>query len=574
MKPSAIALVTIAACTSAVRPFSFRDPLLVDPDTRAVSVPCRPDPDKNDPRRQTCAPREYVSPFVWDQLDNLVFRRLSRALAFATTGQARNANSLDEVADSSWFTNRPKLPPADPAAPGSCTPEDVLPGPDDVAPGTWVIDHGKDNGSSLGFRVDIPGKGKYMLKADDTGKADRASAASVIGSAIYHAIGFNTSCEQVVVIRKEQLRLTAGLKSIDNAGLSHPFDDKALVKVLESTTHLHGGAFRMQASKWLPGLSIGPFRYIGTRDDDPNDVVDHADRRELRGSRLLAAGIDHGDAREQNSMDVWMSDDASNKRASPGHVVHYILDTSDTLGGEVGIDEMSKRLGYAYEFDPATIVRSLFDFGAEEWPWDRAHRTPGKERFGYFGYQEFDPSGWRPFYPNPAFVRMTERDGAWMARKIARFSPDDVRSYVELGKWSDPSDVDYLTRILLERQRKLLERYLSKLSPLGDVHVEGSHRVCATDFARLRSLYAPQIFKYSVFERAEGLDRRLPARVEADGRVCFDVISQPHGPRPDADPHRRIEVSIRNGTGAGPLIVHLFDLEQRGVKLVGLTRRE
>ena len=75
----------------------------------------------------------------------------------------------------------------------------MLPAPDEVTDGAWVIDHGKDNGATLGFRVDVPGKGKYMLKADDTGKPERASAASVIGAAIYDAVGFNTTCEQVVV---------------------------------------------------------------------------------------------------------------------------------------------------------------------------------------------------------------------------------------------------------------------------------------------------------------------------------------------------------------------------------------
>ena len=41
---------------------------------------------------------------------------------------------------------------------------------------------GKDNGSTEGFRVEIPGKGRYMLKADDAGSPERASAASVIGA--------------------------------------------------------------------------------------------------------------------------------------------------------------------------------------------------------------------------------------------------------------------------------------------------------------------------------------------------------------------------------------------------------
>src|SRR5690349_21460221 len=175
-----LALVAVS-CASAPRPFPLREPLLVDTDMRPVSVTCRPDPDPKEPNRQTCAPREYISPFVWDHLDNTVFAPVSRGLALETHGEAANANSMDEVADSSWFTNHPRSElKEDDEAPGACKPDDMLPEATDVPDGTWVIDHGKDNGSTLGFRVDVPGKGRYMLKADDTGKPERASAASVI----------------------------------------------------------------------------------------------------------------------------------------------------------------------------------------------------------------------------------------------------------------------------------------------------------------------------------------------------------------------------------------------------------
>jgi hypothetical protein len=577
------AIAVLAAGCAAPRPFPLRAPLLVDTDLLPVSVPCRIEPGEagagaRGGQRRNCAPREYVSPFVWDQIDNLWFAPLSRVLSIEVPGEAVNANSLDEVPDSAWFTNRPRAgevaAEADAAAPGACTPDDVLPAPDQVAGGAWLIDHGKDNGSTLGFRVKVPEKGIYMLKADDEGKPERASAASVIGAAIYHALGYYTSCEQVVALRKAQLRLTPGLKVVDNSGISHPFDDAALDKVLATTTQLADHRVRMQASKWLPGLTIGPFRYAGTRDDDPGDVIDHADRRELRGMRVLAAWLDHWDAREQNSMDVWLASDPTDKRSSPGHVVHYVLDTSDTLGGDVSVAAMSPRLGYTYDLDFVEIGRSLITLGTEDRPWDHARVAPGREKFNYYRAEDFDPPAWKPMYPNPAFVRMTERDAAWMARLIARFSPDDIRRFVALGKWQDPGDADHVANILIERQRRVLVRYLGKLSPLGEIRAAGPDRICATDFARLREIAAPGSLRYTIVERGGGRTLELAAELGRDGAVCFRPRPVVTGALADADPGRIVRFEITNGSRAGPLVIQAYDLGRRGMQIAGLARPE
>jgi hypothetical protein len=588
----------VASSCAHARQFPLREPFLVDTDLRPVSVPCRPDPKSKD-HRWICAPREYVSPFVWDQVDNLVFAPLSRMFSIEMSGEAVNVNSLDEVPDSSWFTNRlhRSMTPAEaanPSAPGGCKSADLLPPPDQVDDGAWVIDHGKDNGSTLGFRINVPGKGIYLLKADDKDKPERASAASVISAAFYHAIGFNASCEQIVLLRKTQLKLKPNLKVVDNNGVSHPFDDQALDRVLATTTQVSGrgrsagaagapggsgGAdhlVRMQASKWLPGLAIGPFRYVGTRSDDPNDVIDHADRRELRANRVLSAWLDHWDAREQNSMDTWIASDPADKRSSPGYVIHYFIDVSDTFGGETSVPDMSRRLGHSYDVDFEDILRSLITFGAEERPWDRARPVPGREKFGFYRVQDFEPEHWKPMYPNPAFLRMTERDAAWMARLIAQFSSDDIRRLVALGQWNDPGDADYLTSILVERQRRILARYLTRLSPLGDVHASGPDRICATDFARLRAIEKAESFHYTIVERRGGQTLPLRAAVSEDGTVCFRPELGVTGDLADADPARIVTFEIRNGTAAGPLVIHAYDLStglgRRGVRVVGLTR--
>ncbi len=569
-----VALVLFAACAGAPKPFPLREPMLADTDTKDVSIDCRSDPAPDDKDRKTCAPQEYISPFIWDQIDNVAFARASRGLRVDVSGEAVNVNSMDEVPDSAWYTNRARGDAGHDEAPGACQPDDMLPEPKDVKDEEWLIDHGKDNGSTLGFRINIKGKGKYMLKADDEGKPERASAASVIGAAIYDELGFNTSCEQVVTLKRSQLKLKPNLVVFDNEGLSHPFDDKALDKALKSTTQLEGGVVRMQASKWLPGLTLGPFRYVGVRKDDPNDVVPHEDRRELRGGYVLAAWLDHWDAREQNSMDIWMAADAKNPRSSPGHMVHYILDTSDTLGGEVNPDELSKRLGHSYNFDFVDVFRSFLTFGIEEYSWDRAERLPSKPKFGYYSTRDFHPGRWKPLYPNPAFLRMTERDAAWMARKIARFSEKDVTRLVELGRWKDPTDVAYLVATLLERQRRILVRYFSKLSPIGDVRSTDDGKICATDFSRKRMLGPSTSYKYKATEKWEHQTVDLEVTPGEEGELCIQPKTIATQTGADSDPHRRVAIEVTNNTSAGPLVIHTYDLGPKGLKVVGLTRPE
>src|SRR5271170_6691584 len=101
-------LLVLAAtdCAATERAFPLRDPMTVDTDLRPVTVRCRVSPTPKDPHNVSCAPDVYVSPLIWDGTDNMVFRPLSEALGVVHHGEAVNANNLDEVADSSWFTNR------------------------------------------------------------------------------------------------------------------------------------------------------------------------------------------------------------------------------------------------------------------------------------------------------------------------------------------------------------------------------------------------------------------------------------------------------------------------------------
>jgi hypothetical protein len=569
-------LASLGAGCAGDRAFPLHDAMTVDTDLRPVSVACRASPTPKDPHHVSCAPDVYVSPLIWDGADNMVFRPLSEAVGVEHHGEAVNVNSLDEVPDSSWFTNRIGTHPMSTSdlVRGACSPALVL-DPEGSADGTWLIDHGKTNGSSPGFRVSIPGAGKYLFKGEPPDQPERPSAASAIGAAAYAAVGFNTSCEQIVYFRPSLLKLAPGLTHQGNFGATEPFDQKAVDKILADCPH-RGGLVRMQVSAWLPGYLIGPFSYTGTRSDDPNDVIPHDDRRELRGGRLLAAWLDHFDAREQNSMDSWITESHEKKAkpdASPGHVVHYYLDTSDCLGSEWDWEEISRRLGYSYIADWGDMAFDLVTLGIPTRPWDRVRRQPGEEIFGFFNVKDFEPDHWKNEYPNAAFSRMTERDGAWMARILSHFTPEMVDALGAMGKFSDLRRTSYLTGVLQGRLTKILERYLTHLSPLTDAHVENGNQLCAVDLAKWRNVAAPDRFRY-VARLANGTSLRVATR--DDGTTCVTLPEvAPDGSIADDARARYAVVRVDDGVASGPLVAHLYDLgPARGYKLVGLERPE
>jgi len=568
-------VITLAAaltgCSVAPRPFPLREPMTRDTDTRPVTVACAPDPSPKDPARVRCAPAEYVSPQMWDYIDNAFFEPISQALSVEAIGEAVNVNSMDEVADSAWFENRIGVRELslDELVAAGCKPEELL--PDEVADHAWVIDSGKSNGASFGFRVNVPGKGRYLLKTEAPEQPEHANAAAVIGAAVYHAIGFHTTCEQVVYVRRAQLDLTPGLVSSNNYGISHPFNEAALDSGLAAAS-VRDGRIRLTASRWLSGLTIGPFRYQGVRADDPNDVIHHEHRRELRGSRLVAAWLNHWDARDQNTMDVWIASDPRRERSSPGFVRHYILDTSDVIGQAPSPPELGRRMGHSYYFDVRDFLFDFATLGVVERPWDRATPPPAHEKFGYFSARDFDPECWKAANPNPAFTRMTERDAAWMARIIARFTRPELEAIVAGARFSNPLDGAYIVDVLMARRQAILARYLTRLSPLAGVDRAADGRICATDLARRAAVFPADRFRYEIIQEAGDARVALAADVRDDGQVCFAPRALVQGGAADADLARRTVFHVRNGTSAGPLEIHAYDLGDRGMRIVGLRR--
>lgn len=570
---SACLALALTACATVDRPFPLRAPLWRDPDLTPVTVRCHPEPNKKDSAHVSCAPRLDDATLIGDAIENVLFRPASEAVGVVTSGESVDVNSLDEVPDSSWFTNRIGVRPfsLEELELGACTPSELLDGTT-AADAMWVISHGKTTGSTDGFRVSVPGKGEYLFKADDADAPEHSSSAQAIGARVLYAAGYFTTCEQVVLFPPSVLKLTPGLLWQHNFDEKVPFDQKALDGILGHSPR-YGALVRMVASKWLPGYNVGAFRFEGTRSDDPNDVVPHQARRELRGLRLLDAWLERHDERAGNTVDMWHAENPRVPDSSPGHVVHNQLDTSEALGSGWNWDPISIRLGYSYMLDWGDLGADFVTLGARTHTWDTVQHKPGMDFFAYFNVEDFDPEGWKNEYPVAAFSRMTERDGAWIARILARFTPEMVGALVRSGRLTDPSKAAYLESVLEGRLEKILERYLTRLSPIANVHVEGDNRLCGVDLAEWRKLRDPRAFWYTAWQIGRGW-ATVEKRPGAEICVVLPHVA-PDGKMADDSSARYVRVLVEDGIARGPLIAHLYDLgPARGYRLAGLERPE
>ena len=100
--------------------------------------------------------------------------------------RARNINTIDEVPDSSWFTNRIGARPL--------TAEEILkgpvPGPAPVAT-TWTITREKSAGAAAGFTARDANGETWFVSFDSPSNPDGATAALIVSTRLFWALGYN-----------------------------------------------------------------------------------------------------------------------------------------------------------------------------------------------------------------------------------------------------------------------------------------------------------------------------------------------------------------------------------------------
>jgi hypothetical protein len=431
-------------------------------------------------------------------------------------GPAGAVNTLGEVPDSAWFTNRHARRPM--------TVDELKRGPgmdhQPVAPFTVVA--ARTGGITEDFRFRDASGGLYFIRPDPMSSPEMTTGAEMIGSRLFHALGYNVRERYLIYPRRSDLRIQPGASIAGLAGRRHRMGESHLDRLLRAVPRRKDGTWRLLAAYIDAGEPEGPFKFEGARPDDPNDIVPHENRRDLRGLHVLCAWLNHTEMKAQNTRDFIATGNGVR------FIRHYLVNFSAILGSDADRPK-DARAGYEYVLPKArTALARMAGFGILSAPWERAEHSGGRA-IGRLEADLFDPETWKPNYPNPAFLSRDALDEYWAAKLVMSFSANDIRAIVDSAQFSRLETAEAITRILVDRRDKIGRTYFAKALPLDNFRVEDGE-LRFDDLGVLHRFDAPRRyeFRWNTFDNISGahtgIEGASSARVPVVPRNTWLVV--------------------------------------------------
>lgn len=473
--------------------------------------------------------------------------------------KAQNVNTVDEVPDSSWFTNR--------AGSRRLTRDELVRGPvAGPAPDAsrWTVIRPKTSGFAPGFVARDAAGETWFVSFDPPSNPKGATAALVIANKIFWALGYNQV--EAFLTRVDPVRL-----DIDpTATIRRPSGERTTMtrgdveEVFDRSARNIDGTYEAAVSRLLAGTILGPFRYEGTRPDDPNDIVPHEHRRELRALRVFGAWTNLTDLKAGNTLDT-LVDEGGRKV-----IKHYLQDVGSTFGmGANGPHDWDE--GFEYFYEGAPTLRRMLTLGFWLSPWQTA-RYPVYESVGRFEGDAFAPTTWRPHAATKAYIEMRADDAFWAARRVMAFSDDDIRALVSTGQLTDSEAERHLVDVLIKRRDAIGRAYLPAINPIVDPALSAggglTFRNAAVDAGAAQ---APESYR-AVWHRFDNATGVTTALGEVSSRRTG--MQAPPGLPTNAGAYVQVDISAFSQAHASwsqPVVVH-FRRTASGWQLVGLER--
>ncbi|MGH9785046.1 MAG: hypothetical protein ACRD88_12775 [Terriglobia bacterium] len=422
---------------------------------------------------------------------------------------AQGVNTLGEVIDSSWYTNRHYWNRMTLEALARGPGRDSPPSPD----GLLKVIAAKTEGVTPGFTIEDERRRRYIVKFDPRTNPEMASAADVISANFFYALGYHAPENYILYFQEERLTVAPNATITDADGKHRKMTSQDIAEILLRVPHDPEKGYRAIASLFISGKILGPFRYYGTRRDDPNDIVPHEHRRDLRGLFVFSAWLGHNDVKSLNSLDSIVE-----VNGIPA-IRHYLLDFGASLGSD-SFTAKSPRAGNEYLFAWKPAAAQFFSLGFYLPRWAKA-RYPDLPAVGNFESDVFDPERWKPNYPIPSFENRLPDDEFWAARQVMAFTDEEIRAIVRTGQYSEPEAEEWLVERLIARRDKIGRAFLAKVLPLDRFAVENGRLVF--DDLGVRHRLVPSR-NYSV--QWSRFDNDAETKTPLDGETAFTLPRQ------------------------------------------------
>ncbi len=436
--------------------------------------------------------------------DVYVRRELVRALDPRRAGEAEDINAIDEVPMSTWFG-----PPTFFGAPLGPYPHD---GPPEL-PLTYLDK--LPESATPGARAVLDGRGlAYELVPDIRGRAGMRTSAAAVASRLVFAVGYRTPEVHVLITPEGE---------------------------------------RYAATRWPVGTDLGATPIDARRDDDPNDKVDHRNRRTLRALELITAWLDMKRMPPRLLRDVYTGEPGK------GHVEHYLVG----LDGAMGVDDWREAVRWMRDPDreDANFFLRLFSLGLSPKPAAYPPETPWPS-IGLFD-ETVVVDAYSPSPPFEPIDRLQPGDAYWMAKRMASLSNETVAEAVRASRLTLPEQ-HWLYQIVSRRRAQVVAWGYDRVTPLEfglfvpeDAEKKLPPRLVLIDMAIRTRLMTPERSSYRVrfldargdevaqSETVRAANDRVVATLPPSLKQLEYVVVEVQGARDRNDLPRPVEVHLR-----------------------------
>ncbi len=339
--------------------------------------------------------------------------------------RAGNVNTIDEVPDSSWFMNRIGTLPMTAEVLARGVNSDRPP-----EPAKWTLLREKSSGTNPGFTA-LDANGQTWFLQFDAPELPEANSAGVeVATKLFWALGYNQVETFITSFDPARVEIDPKATVKRPNGSRTQFTQDDINRVLERAFRNADGTYRASAGRLVSGRILGPFRYAGMRSDDPNDLVPHEHRRELRALRVFGAWTNFVDWKAKNTIDALVEENGL------ATIRHYLQDVGTTFGLANNPGEWD--MGWEYYYDAPATKKRFLTYGFALSPWQTVPYVDYPS-IGIVEGDEFDPITWKPQTPVAPYMEMRADDAFWAARKVMAFSDDLIRAAVHTGQFTDPA---------------------------------------------------------------------------------------------------------------------------------------